>query len=220
MLSVSFQPSLVDTPRASTRGFNQNPVTFTHPYRSLTTNVNFASEYAAVLDKIAVFLSTLLDPCIAAQCTRSTTFQSIRLPRSSLEKKRLRTKEMAYSLKRHDTSDKIETCMGSKNSISRTAPSPPCHFPTPADPLRSPNWCNMTGYLLSRISTSPIRVLVMCVWTPSVPCHEGPAPEPPAIVFFRRRFRLCTENGTKKSPRNSPSQLHYCHLCLFRQHQT
>jgi len=34
----------------------------------------------------------------------------------------------------------------------------------------------------SMISTSVMRVFVMCVCTPDRPCHVGPAPAPPAMV--------------------------------------
>ena len=80
------------------------------------------------------------------------------------------------------TSDRMETCNGSRNSSSRITPSPPQNFPAPKESSRSPKRCTSTGYRRSSNSTSPIRVFVMCVWTPDVPCQFGPAPEPPAIV--------------------------------------
>ena len=82
------------------------------------------------------------------------------------------------------TSERIDTCNGSKISSSRITPSPPEYFPAPAEPSRKAKVCTSTGYRRSSISTSPIRVFVICVWTPDVPCQLGPAPEPPAIVYM------------------------------------
>ena len=82
------------------------------------------------------------------------------------------------------TSERIDTCNGSKNSSSRITPSPPEKVPAPAELSRKPKVCTSTGYRRSSISTSPIRVFVICVWTPDVPCQFGPAPEPPAIVYI------------------------------------
>ena len=88
------------------------------------------------------------------------------------------------------TSDRMETCNGSKNSSSRTTPSPPWNFPAPEELSRSPKRCTSTGYRRSSNSTSPIRVFVMCVWTPDVPCQFGPAPEPPAIVCATGQYSV------------------------------
>eukprot|EP00953_Heterococcus_sp_UTEX-ZZ885_P005348 3353-Heterococcus_DN1.PRE.7 len=49
-------------------------------------------------------------------------------------------------------------------------------------PGLSENFLSRSGHLLSNVSGSVIRVLVICVCTPLQPCHVGPAPAPPAIV--------------------------------------
>lgn len=71
--------------------------------------------------------------------------------------------------------------------MSLTTPFPPFHFPLPlsfaSSSSRMPKEWIKTGYRRSRISTSPIRVLVICVWTPETPWKLGPAPEPPAMVY-------------------------------------
>lgn len=79
-------------------------------------------------------------------------------------------------------SERMETCTGIRNSISLMTPSPPWCWPLPPDPFLMLNSRSNTGYRRSKTSASVIRVLVMCVCTPGVPCHSGPAPLPPAIV--------------------------------------
>lgn len=51
--------------------------------------------------------------------------------------------------------------------------------PNPPRPASCPAG---TAHLLSRISGSVMRVLVMWLCTPLRPCHPGPAPAPPATV--------------------------------------
>ena len=103
------------------------------------------------------------------------------------------------------TSDRIDTCSDSKNSSSRITPSPPQNFPAPAEPWRSPKDCTRTGYRLSSISTSPIRVFVMCVCTPDVPCQFGPAPEPPAIVYVADQHSHRKRRIYSYMPRSNPT---------------
>ena len=109
------------------------------------------------------------------------------------------------------TSDRIDTCKGSKNSSSRIAPSPPWNLPAPEEPWRSPKVCTSTGYRRSSNSTSPIRVLVMCVWTPDVPCQVGPAPEPPAIVYVALQHSQRNRHTRSHALRNNPI-LRHCDL--------
>lgn len=102
-----------------------------------------------------------------------------------------------------------DSSASSRKSSSRTTPSPPRKRPRPPDPCLSSKRRRMTGYLrgpggserstrarapaprpgrartthlLSRISGSVMRVLVMWLCTPLRPCQPGPAPAPPATV--------------------------------------
>ena len=43
-----------------------------------------------------------------------------------------------------------------------------------------------------------MRVFVMCVCTPEVPFHPGPAPEPPAIVYDVAT-EIALSEGTQRS---------------------
>mmetsp|Transcript_11577 Transcript_11577/g.18833 ORF Transcript_11577/g.18833 Transcript_11577/m.18833 type:complete len:128 (-) Transcript_11577:2071-2454(-) len=79
-------------------------------------------------------------------------------------------------------SESMESVTVRRNSISRMIPSPPLKSPSPPDCLRRENSRSTTGYLFSNISGSVMRVFVMWVCTPDRPCHDGPAPAPPAMV--------------------------------------
>jgi hypothetical protein len=124
----------------------------------------------------------LLDPRVATQGARATPSRAVWLSGSPLYRKGSVKSIPRNSKEKERASDKMLTCSFSVNSKTLLTPSPPRHFPLPALSERRANSCTITGYRRSRISTSPIRVLVMCVWTPEVPCQLGPAPEPPAIV--------------------------------------
>lgn len=118
------------------------------------------------------------------------------------------------------TSERIDTCNGSKNSSSRITPSPPENFPAPAEPFRKPKVCTSTGYRRSSISTSPIRVFVICVWTPDVPCQIGPAPEPPAIVYMVYQHLHRKRHARSHMPRSNPT-LRVCDpRCLYHPRRT
>ncbi len=64
---------------------------------------------------------------------------------------------------------RIDTVSGRNASISRTTPSPPLYLPFPPLPSRRENCLNSTGYLLSKISGSVMRVLVQWVCIPLFP---------------------------------------------------
>src|SRR5690606_38144092 len=78
--------------------------------------------------------------------------------------------------------DRVETVMGSRKRIRRTAPSPPGHRPAPPLPVRTANSSRRTGSRHSSTSGSVRRELVMWVCTTEAPGKPSPAPDPEATV--------------------------------------
>ena len=68
----------------------------------------------------------------------------------------------------------LDGCIDSKNSIKRTTPSPLCHFST--ELMKQYGVSSLKNIYVSDPSVRNVSM------DASVPCHEGPAPEPPATA--------------------------------------
>src|SRR5256885_8008880 len=77
----------------------------------------------------------------------------------------------------------VQTCaLPIYTSNSRTTPSPPDHFPTPALPRRKAYVLSRRGYSISSTSTGVFRVFDIPTCTPDGPGAPWLAPCPPPIV--------------------------------------
>jgi hypothetical protein len=144
LVSVFFLVSLPlgRSPCSTARRMYNNVVAFTHHDCCLASDIDRPRLrlLRRIRTQVAIFLPGLFNPDVSSSLTRTPAFKPVWLIGSPLQ----RTKVTKFDLHvgnigSEHTSDRIDTWIGNKNSMSRVTPHPPHHSPTPPLPSRIEN---------------------------------------------------------------------------------
>jgi len=142
--SVFFLVSLFlgRSPCSTARRMYNNVVAFTHHDCCLASDIDRPRLrlLGRIRRQVTIFLSGSFDPDVSSSLTRTPAFKPIWLVSSPLQITKVTKLDLhVRNTGSEHTSDRIDTWIGNKNSISRVTPHPPHHSPTPPLPSRIEN---------------------------------------------------------------------------------
>ena len=143
LVSVFFLVSLLlgRSPCPTARRMYNNVVAFTHHNCRLASDIDRPRLrlLGRIRMQVTIFLSGLFDPDVSSSLARTPAFKPIWLIGSPLQTTKVTKLVHVGKTGSEHTSDRIDTWIGNKNSISRVTPHPPRHSPAPPLPSRIEN---------------------------------------------------------------------------------